>query len=117
MSTASILKNRNFVGLLLANAIFGMAFPVQLLLGGLAGLMLAPAPSMATLPSAVQTFAGLLAAAPISLLMGRYGRRAGFTLGALLTLVGGVAAVQAIYAESFWLLCIAHFLMGAGWAS
>jgi predicted MFS family arabinose efflux permease len=117
MSVIRMLQNRNFVGLILANTVLGSAFPIQLVLGGLVGLMLAPNPALATVPSSLQTFAGLLAAAPISLLMGRRGRRFGFALGALLTLVGALAAVQAVYIQSFGLLCTAHLLMGAGWAA
>ncbi|MEM1429283.1 MAG: MFS transporter [Pseudomonadota bacterium] len=117
MAVASILQNRTFLGLLTANTILGAAFPMQLILGGLAGLMLAPNPGLATLPSSVQTLAGLVAAAPFSLFMGRMGRRAGFALGGLMTFVGAIAAVQALYSGSFALLCVAHFLMGAGWAS
>lgn len=117
MSASVLLKNRNFAGLLLANMILGAASPIQLILGGLAGLMLAPSPALATLPSAVQTFAGMLAAAPISLLMGRLGRRAGFVLGGVLTCAGAGLAVLALSAQNFPLLCGAHFLMGAGWAA
>ncbi|MEO0944718.1 MAG: MFS transporter [Pseudomonadota bacterium] len=117
MSVRSILKNREFASLLLANTILGAAFPVQLILGGLAGLMLAPSPALATLPSSVQTLAGLVAAAPFSLLMGRMGRRSGFAIGALLTLSGAILATQALVTQNFALLCAAHFLMGAGWAS
>ncbi|MEM7724310.1 MAG: MFS transporter [Pseudomonadota bacterium] len=116
-SIASMLRNRNFVALLSANTILGAAFPIQLILGGLTGLMLAPSPGLATLPASVQTLAGLVAAAPFSLLMGRLGRRAGFALGALMTLVGALAATQALYSGNFALHCLAHFLMGAGWAS
>ena len=116
-SVSSILKNRNFIGLLLANATLGSAFPMQLILGGLAGLMLAPNPALATLPASVQTLAALVAAAPFSLLMGRLGRRIGFALGGLLTLLGALAAVQSLYFQSFALLCAAHFLMGAGWSA
>ena len=117
MSATSILKNRDFVGLLLANTILGAAFPIQLILGGLTGLMLAPSAALATLPSSIQTLAGLVTAAPFSLLMGRLGRRAGFALGALMTFVGAILATQALYVGSFAWLCAAHFLMGAGWAS
>ncbi|MEM6467292.1 MAG: MFS transporter, partial [Pseudomonadota bacterium] len=109
MSLASLLQNRGFVSLVVANTIFGMAFPIQLILGGLAGLMLAPSPLWATVPSSVQTLAGLVAAAPVSLLMGWFGRRAGFALGGGMTLVGAVIAVQALYTQSFALLCAAHF--------
>ncbi len=79
--------------------------------------MLAPSPALATLPSSVQTLAGMVAAAPFSLLMARIGRPAGFAVGGLMTLAGAVAAVQALYSQNFTLLCAAHFLMGAGWAS
>ncbi|MEM1114377.1 MAG: MFS transporter [Pseudomonadota bacterium] len=117
MSVTAILRNRSFAGLLLSNTILASAFPVQLILGGLAGLLLAPAPELATLPSSVQTLAAALAAAPFSLLMGRVGRRLGFALGSLLTIVGALFATQALYSENFTLLCAGHFLMGAGWAS
>ncbi|MEL7080557.1 MAG: MFS transporter [Pseudomonadota bacterium] len=117
MSAASILRNRNFAGLLLANTILGAAFPIQLILGGLAGLALAPSPTLATLPSSFQTMAGMVAAAPFSLLMARMGRPAGFAIGGLMTLAGAVTAIQALYSQNFALLCAAHFLMGAGWAS
>ncbi|ABG30271.1 membrane protein, putative [Roseobacter denitrificans OCh 114] len=103
--------------MLVANTILGTAFPIQLILGGLAGLVLAPSPTLATLPASIQTLAGMVAAAPISLLMGRMGRRAGFALGGLMTLMGATTATQALYADNFVLLCVAHFLMGAGWAS
>ncbi|MEN7341838.1 MAG: MFS transporter [Pseudomonadota bacterium] len=110
-------RRRDFVGLLCANTILGAAFPIQLVVGGLAGLMIAPDPTLATLPSSIQTLAGMLAAAPFSTLMGRLGRKAGFSVGGLLTLFGALAAVQGLNANSFPLLCVAHFLMGAGWAS
>lgn len=71
---ATSVRNSNFALLLGANAILGTALPMMIVLGGLAGLMLAPAPSLATLPTSVSTLAGLFAAAPFSLLMGRYGR-------------------------------------------
>ncbi|MEL6643192.1 MAG: MFS transporter [Pseudomonadota bacterium] len=116
-SVTKILTNRNFAGLLAASTIFGMAFPIQLILGGLTGLMLAPSPGLATLPSSFQTLAALVAAAPISLFMGRWGRRAGFALGGALTLAGAVVSTQSLFLQNFVLLCVAHFLMGAGWAA
>lgn len=117
MSVASVLNNKNFVGLLLANTLLAAAFPIQLVLGGLSGLMLAPNEVLATLPSSIQTLAGLLTASPFSLLMGRLGRKVGFTLGSALTAIGAFAAVMALFQGSFVLLCVGHFLMGAGWAS
>ncbi|GIT86454.1 hypothetical protein ROBYS_14700 [Roseobacter sp. OBYS 0001] len=34
-----------------------------------------------------------------------------------MTLTGAVIATQALYFQNFTLLCVAHFLMGAGWAA
>ena len=116
-SLLSVLSNRNFLGLILANTIFATAFPIQLIVGGLAGLMLAPSASFATLPASIQTLAALVAAAPISLFMGRAGRRAGFALGGVLTCLGAAAAVYALVLSHFVVLCFAHFLMGAGWSA
>lgn len=109
--------NRNFLGLLLANTILGAAMPMLLILGGLAGLVLAPSPALATLPASVQALAGLVAAAPFSLLMGRVGRRTGFIVGALAVIAGALAATFAMISQSFVLLCVSHFAFGAGLAS
>lgn len=117
MSFATILQNRSFIGLLASNTLLASAFPVQLILGSLAGLMLSPSPLLATLPASIQSLAALFAAAPFSLLMGRAGRKVGFILGGFVTIIGAVIAVMALYSQSFALLCCAHFFMGAGWAS
>ncbi|GFE63799.1 MFS transporter [Litoreibacter roseus] len=84
-----------------------------IILGGLAGLMLAPSTALATLPASIQTMAGLFAAGPFSLLMGRLGRRTGFLLGGVLAALGGLAATVALVSGNFLLLCAAHFALGA----
>jgi MFS family permease len=109
--------NWNFLSLLLSNTILGAAMPMLLILGGLSGLMLAPDAALATLPASVQTLAGLFAAAPFSLLMGRVGRRLGFVTGALAVGTGALAATYAMFSQDFMLLCAAHFALGAGLAS
>ncbi|MEL6424262.1 MAG: MFS transporter [Pseudomonadota bacterium] len=106
----------NFLLLLGANAILSTALPMMIVLGGLAGLMLAPSDGLATLPTSVSTLAGLFAAAPFSLFMGRYGRQAGFLLGAVLAAAGGAAGLLAIAQGSFLLLLSGHFLLGAALA-
>lgn len=78
MHSSIISRNGNYLGLLVANTVLGSAMPMLIILGGLAGLMLAPSTALATLPASLQTLAGLLAAAPFSLLMGRRGRKTGF---------------------------------------
>ncbi|MEM6303857.1 MAG: MFS transporter [Pseudomonadota bacterium] len=106
----------NFVLLLTSNAILGTALPMMIVLGGLAGLILAPSPGLATLPASISTLAGLVAAAPFSLFMGRYGRQAGFLLGALFHGVGGAAAVLGLMQGSFLIFLIGHALLGAALA-
>lgn len=71
----------NFALLLGSNAILDTALPMLIVLGALAGLLIAPTPGLATLPVSISTLAGLVAAAPFSLRIGRYGRQAGFVLG------------------------------------
>ncbi|MEM8974024.1 MAG: MFS transporter [Pseudomonadota bacterium] len=110
------IKTSNFALLLGANAILGAALPMMIVLGGLAGLMLAPNPGLATLPTSVSTLAGLFAAAPFSVFMGRYGRQPGFVVGALLASVGGAAGFAGMMQGSFATLLIGHFLIGAALA-
>ena len=116
MSVLSIAKNINFIGLFTANTILGSAMPMLILLGGLAGLMLAPTPALATLPASVQTLAGLIGAAPFSLLMGRFGRKIGFLVGGGLAIFGALLGMSALILDSFILLCFGHFALGVALA-
>lgn len=111
-----ISRNGNYLGLLLANTVLGSAMPMLIILGGLAGLMLAPSTALATLPASLQALAGLVAAAPFSLLMGRRGRKAGFVTGVFCAVVGALLGVLALYTGSFLLLCSAHLALGAALA-
>lgn len=87
-----------------------------IILGGLAGLMLAPSPALATFPMSVQLLAGLFAAGPFSWFMGRYGRKAGFLTGGGFACVGGVVGTLALFQSSFILLCLSHIALGAALA-
>jgi MFS family permease len=53
---------------------------------------------------------------PASLLMARIGRRAGFSIGALIGIVSGAISLAAIYRQSFALLCLGAALQGAAMA-
>eukprot|EP01031_Cornospumella_fuschlensis_P000450 gene450-565_t len=54
----------------------------QAAMGALIGHSLSADPALATLPMAVQMTAVMAASIPASIIFGRYGRRAGFMLGA-----------------------------------
>ncbi|MBX2884884.1 MAG: MFS transporter [Granulosicoccus sp.] len=107
------MLTKNFVLILLSNIILGAPMPMLIILGGLAGAAVSPVAYGATVPPTIQMLSGILVAAPISLYMGRRGRRAGFLLGVLLMVIGGGFGALSLFIESFVLLCIAHFLLGA----
>lgn len=116
MHSSTISRNGNYIGLLVANTILGSAMPMLIILGGLAGLMLAPSTALATLPASLQTLAGLFAAAPFSLLMGRLGRKVGFLVGIGCAVIGGLIGIWALVSGSFIMLCLAHLALGAALA-
>jgi MFS family permease len=116
MRTSIISRKGSYLGLLVANTILGSAMPMMIILGGLAGLMLAPSVALATLPASLSTLAGLFAAAPFSLLMGRRGRKVGFIAGAACAVFGALIGVWALYTGSFVLLCVGHLALGAALA-
>lgn len=69
--------------------------------------------SLATLPLFLNHAGIMLTTIPASLLMARIGRRAGFSLGALVGIGFGLLAAYAIWRRDFWLLCAATLLQGA----
>lgn len=83
------------------------------LLGGIIGSHLAPAPALATLPPSL-LIAGLAASVvPAGALIHRYGRHRVFTASAVQAAVGCVIAGYAITTGRFWLFCVATFLLGS----
>ena len=69
--------------------------------------------SLATLPIFLNHAGIMLTTIPASLLMGRIGRRAGFTIGAILAIVFGLLAAYAMVLRSFELLCVSALLQGS----
>lgn len=103
----------NFSLILLGNAVLGTPMPMLIILGGLAGAMLAPSSEFAILPVSVQMMAGMLTAAPMSVFMGKYGRKLGFLLGITVAASGGALGVYSLFYENFYTLCLAHAAMGS----
>lgn len=96
---------RNLAVLFCAHAVLGSQMPVNVVLGGLAGAELAGNRALATLPLSVVVLFSMLSAPFASLVMGRYGRRAGLLLGALAGGLGGALSATALLVGSFpWLL-------------
>ena len=72
----------------------------------LVGVLLAPDSSYATLPLGVTFVCMMLTTIPASLLMQRFGRRTGFTLGGTAGLTAGVVCAIAILEDSFVFFCL-----------
>lgn len=83
---------------------------------GLAGRELATAaglgPAYATVPVTFWVIGGAVNAMIAAQFMKRYGRRAGFSTGACIGIVGALIAALAIYIHSFPLLCLGTFVLG-----
>ena len=82
-------------------------------LNGIAGYALASKKALATLPATGLVVGAALATMPASLLMRRIGRRAGFTVGALIGILGALICSLALWLGSFWLLCCGTLVFGA----
>ena len=81
-------------------------------LNGLAGYALASNKALATLPVTGWVVGGALSTLPMSLLMKRIGRRAGFTMGAVTGMIGAGICSLALVTANFWLFCIGTMVFG-----
>lgn len=81
-------------------------------MNGLAGYALASDKSFATLPVTAWVVGAALASFPASMLMKRIGRRGGFTLGALIGMIGALVSAAAVTMGAFALLCLGTMCLG-----
>lgn len=103
---------RNVILLAVCQALGMSCLALSITITALVGSGLAPDPTLATFPLAIQFVATAAFTIPASLFMGRFGRRAGFTLGGLLGVAGGIVACQAVIISSFSLFCLGAALLG-----
>ncbi|AUQ62665.1 MFS transporter [Phaeobacter inhibens] len=106
------IAKRNVVILVLAQAFLGAQMPMIFTIGGLAGQSLASNACFATLPISLIVAGSMLAATPISAIMQRYGRKAGFFVGAAGGTLGGVIGAYGLYLGSFPIFLFGSFLTG-----
>ncbi len=95
------VAKRNVVILVIAQAILGAQMPMIFTIGGLAGQSLASNACFATLPISLIVAGSMLAANPISAIMQRFGRRAGFLVGAICGALGAAVGAYGLYLGSF----------------
>lgn len=106
------LARRNVLVLVAAQAILGAQMPMIFTIAGLAGQSLAPNACWATLPISFTVIGSMLTATPISALMQRHGRRAGFVLGALAGALGAAIGALGLAQGNFALFLIGALLTG-----
>ncbi len=106
-------RYRTLIVLGIAQCFGQTAAPMIVLLGGIVGARLAPDLSWATLPLAVMVLGTAFTTVPATLLMARYGRKAGFLVASGYSSTAGLVAALAIYAGNFPLFCVAAFLVGS----
>ena len=115
MTTAQIddrAAKRNVFVLILAQAFLGAQMPMIFVVGGLAGLMIAPSPALATIPISLIVFGSMTTAPWLSALMQKYGRRVGFFVGALGGALGAGIASLGLYLDNFAVFLIGSYLTG-----
>jgi predicted MFS family arabinose efflux permease len=100
------------VVLTLAQALAMTGVSMVTLTTGLAGTYLSADPKLATLPLAAQFVATMLTTFPAAMLMSRFGRRTGFTLGQFIGLTGALISVEALDRASFSWLFAGGILLG-----
>lgn len=103
---------RNVAVLVAAQAVLGAQMPMVFIVGGLAGQSLATNACLATLPISLIVLGSMLAATPVSAIMQRWGRRVGFTIGALAGACGGLVGAYGLYMGSFPVFLLGSLLTG-----
>ena len=103
---------RNVAVLVAAQAVMGSQMPMIFTIGGLAGSSLAPNPCWATLPISLIVLGSMLSATPLSALMQRHGRRAGFVTGAMGGAIGAAIGALGLLWSSFPLFLLGSLLTG-----
>ncbi len=103
---------RNVAVLMAAQAILGAQLPMNFVVAGLAGGMVAGNPCLATLPISVIVFGSMTTAPWMSPLMQRRGRRFGFVIGAIAGAIGASISAYGLYVGSFPGLLIGAYLTG-----
>lgn len=103
---------RNVAVLVAAQALLGAQMPMIFTIGGLAGQSLASNVCLATLPISLIVLGSMLTATPISAIMQKWGRRAGFLIGSAGGAAGGLVGAYGLYLGSFPVFLLGSFLTG-----
>ena len=106
-------ERKNVALLALCQALFMTSQTTMIIIAGLVGYALLGADkALATLPVSAAVIGVATSTIPASLLMKRIGRRAGFMVGTLIGITGGLLAAYAMYMAEFHLFVAATFVIG-----
>ncbi len=86
----------------------------QVAMSALIGHTLSSDAGLATLPMAVQMTTVMLASIPAGILFARLGRRAGFVVGAIASVIGSLLFATGVYTASFLVYCMGSAFAGVG---
>jgi MFS family permease len=106
------LARRNLLILAMCQGLAMTAMTMVVTTIALVGLKLYPVKALATLPLALQLGVTMLTAIPASLLMRRFGRRAGFSLGAASAIASALVSAYAIHLGSYLLFTVSAAAYG-----
>ncbi|WP_099826534.1 MFS transporter [Oceaniglobus indicus] len=110
--SATLPAKRNVWILVAAQAFLGAQMPMIFTIGGLAGQSLASNLCFATLPISMIVLGNMLCATPMSALMQKYGRRAGFWAGCLGGSAGAAIGAWGLVVASFPIFLLGSFVTG-----
>ncbi|MCR9147292.1 MAG: MFS transporter [Rhodobacteraceae bacterium] len=103
---------RNVAVLVCAQAFLGAQMAMIFVVGGLAGQSLASNVCFATLPISLIVLGSMLSASPLSAAMQRFGRRAGFLIGAMAGAAGAGISGYGLYIASFPIFLLGSLITG-----
>jgi MFS family permease len=112
MSRLAATQKKNVTVLAALQALLFTNNSTAIALNGLAGYALAANKSLATLPVTGWVVGAALTTFFASLLMKRIGRKGGFTIGALIGIVGAAICCLALYRGNFWLFVAGTTVFG-----
>lgn len=112
ITSADQRARRNVTVLVLAQALLGSQMAMIFTVGGLAGQSLASNACFATLPISMIVLGSMLTATPLSSFMQKFGRRAGFFVGATGGGLGAAICAYALTLNSFPLFLVGSFCTG-----
>jgi MFS family permease len=107
---------RNILVLLVCQLISATGAIVLVTLGGIIGSQLTPNPALATLPVSVMVISVAATAIPATVLMRKVGRKAGFAMASLCSVLSLLLATYALHLSSFSIFIVAAGMFGINMA-